>query len=133
MVSFKNDNLLELKGGLSMKKSKFILASVLASVLANVSIGNIVLAASSSINIGGGTVINGSTNTLTDNGTVAIGNKVTAAGTSVVIGTETTAVNTSDKNNKAFATVIGYKAQGTNYEAVAIGYASNASAKIVLL
>lgn len=112
-----------------MKKSKFILASVLASVLANVSIGNIVLAASSSINIGGGTVINGSTNTLTDNGTVAIGNKVTAAGTSVVIGTETTAVNTSDKNNKAFATVIGYKAQGTNYEAVAIGYASNASAK----
>ncbi|WP_302163361.1 hypothetical protein [Veillonella seminalis] len=37
-----------------MKKSKFILASVLASVLANVSIGNIVLAASSSINIGGG-------------------------------------------------------------------------------
>lgn len=54
MVSFKNDNLLELKGGLSMKKSKFILASVLASVLANVSIGNIVLAASSSINIGGG-------------------------------------------------------------------------------
>jgi len=129
MVSVKNDNLLELKEGLSMKKSKFILASVLASVLANVSIGNIVLAASSSINIGGGTVINGSTNTLTDNGTVAIGNKVTAAGTSVVIGTETTAVNTSDKNNKAFATVIGYKAQGTNYEAVAIGYASNASAK----
>lgn len=54
MVSVKNDNLLELKGGLSMKKSKFILASVLASVLANVSIGNIVLAASSSINIGGG-------------------------------------------------------------------------------
>ena len=50
MVSVKNDNLLELKEGLSMKKSKFILASVLA----NVSIGNIVLAASSSINIGGG-------------------------------------------------------------------------------